>query len=417
MVQKIIIGGIATAISFLLGCTLRGQSPEEIHLARTFEYPVPGQVIIPILYISANDTEKIPDSVSSRWKGYQMINLNALNLLPSDPCLTAFYKQGKNLSARPLIFRLLDKNKAVLVFDAEGDYYFDNNTRDTIDINAPALVFKPICLWQNGLACEIILPLMINVNAVGGKFQSIEIQNYLQYRARYLVEGDTLVVNIQAHYYKMWCYYKDPGVPSDSLLSFQINEPFKFSGKWYRLSNIDLCGNKASIEAVRGDRIQGFREGQYVDMAILRALTEKNLMTGSDAISWSNTPFFLLHFWGEWCAPCMEELPEVKALDERLSAKGKVQMIYYPFIFKDTLISRTEACISNNALSRRQSYCIPKNCQLEAGGAEWCNVADLLNVHALPQFILVGADGKIWLRTSRDGLSQTILKLKALDLY
>ncbi len=408
---------MATAISFLLGCALRGQSREEIHLVRTFEYPVPGQVIIPILYISANDIEKIPDSISIRWKGYQMIHLTALNLLPSDPYLTTFYKQGKNLSARSLIFSLLDKNKAVVIFDAEGDYCFDNNTRDTINLNSPTLVFKPISLWQNGSICEITLPLMINVNTVRGEFQSMEIQNYLQYRARCLVEGDTLAINIQAHYYRMWCYYSDPGLPADSLSLFQINEPFKFKGKWYKLKNLDLCGNKISLEYIQGDQIQGFHEGQYVDMAILRELTEKNLMTGADTINWVNTPFFLLHFWGEWCAPCMEELPEVKALDQRLSAKGKVQMIYYPFIFKDQLISRTEACISSHALSRRQSYCIPKNCQLEEGGMEWCNVADLLNVHAFPQFILVGADGKIWLRTSRDDLSQTILKLQALDLY
>ncbi len=418
MMQKLMLSGVATAISFFIGCTLQGQTREEISLVRTFEYPAPKNVIIPILNITANDVEKIPDSVSGSWKQYMMIKSTALNFLPGDSYLNTFYKQGNNTSVRPLIFRLIDKNRAIVIFDAEGDFNFDNNTKDTIGLNSPALVFKSIKLWNNDQMCEITMPLIFDISTAKGEFQNMEIQNYLQYQLHCKIGEDTLLVKIQAHNYKMWCYYGDPEWPADSLSSFQIMEPFKVKDKWYKLTNFDLCNNTVMLERIEGDRIQGFREGQYVDMELLKNLTEANLMTGTEAINWRRTPFFLLHFWGEWCAPCMVELPEVNSLDQHLSSKKKVRMIHYPWIFKDNLVSRTEECINKNALSKLQSYCIANKClHIQKDGMEYCNVADLLNVHAFPQFILIDADGKILLRTTKSDLDQVIEKLQALGLY
>lgn len=415
MLKLINWGGIALAISFLFGCKLKGQSPEILSLSRTYDYPTKSGVIIPTLLINPSDIERPPDSLPNAFQSYQYVKLTTLNLIPSDPYLSSFYRQGNNLAPRPLLFRLLNRDSVLVILDADGDADFFEERFDTIATNTSVLLLKSLILTSGDQSCHMTLPLLIRIEYEKGAFRGMEIQNYLQYELCKPLAGDTLKVDIHTHYYLMGCYYHDPDLPADSLSMFQMNEPFRFKNAWYKLSDLDLCANTVQFARLKGDKIMGFQEGQYLDMALLQRLTDKNLMPGGQGVDWAQKKYFLLHFWGEWCGPCVAELPEVRTLDESLAA-GSVQMIHYPWVFKKTLLNRTQDCIKDNSLSLRQSYCIVGDCSPEDNEKEQCNVASLVHIRPLPQFILIDAKGKILFRGNK-GVEQAAQKLKDLGLY
>ena len=50
---------------------------------------------------------------------------------------------------------------------------------------------------------------------------------------------------------------------------------------------------------------------------------ESELLTGEKfELSQLQGKYVLLDFWGTWCAPCLKEIPELKALHEKFAPKG-----------------------------------------------------------------------------------------------
>ncbi len=151
-------------------------------------------------------------------------------------------------------------------------------------------------------------------------------------------------------------------------------------------------------------------------MAKLRQLTDMHMMEGQ-TINWGDKPYTLLHFWGEWCAPCRAEMPEVKALDGHLEAGKQVQMVHYPFVFRKDLLERTLIYIRENNLSSIQSFCGSDTCSMDETVKEECDVCSFARVSSFPNYILLDQQGKILFLNKHGSAQVAIDKLKALGLY
>jgi thiol-disulfide isomerase/thioredoxin len=383
---------------------------------RKYDYPLPPGTTVTDVISRPHNVKHIPDSIAhSSPEGYQYLAFGAQFVLPNDPYLSPFYNQGNNNTSRSVLFRLLSDDRVAFILDADGDCNFLEEKIDTVPVNKPALIKRALVLTKNGQECPLLLPLEINFQYDGHTFQSMSIRNLLKYQIKYPLARDTLIIDIRTHHLNMQCYLY-PSPAKDSILHFRLNEPFLFKGSFYRLTNLDLCDNTITLEKLQGDKIQGYKEGFYIDMVTLRQLTDKHVMESS-RIPWGKKPYTLLHFWGEWCDPCRAETPEVKALDEHLTKGKLVQIIHYPFVFKKALLERTLSYIRENNLSHYQSFCGIGDCSEYEKAEEQCDVCGFARISEYPKYILLDQQGKILFLRKNAGVQVVINKLKSLGLY
>lgn len=400
-----------------MSCNLKSQSHvHTINTVRKYDYPLQPGTIVPDIISNPSNIKDLPDSIYAfAPHGYQYIEFLVQFLLPSDPYLTALFVQGKNADLRSLLFKRLRGDKIAFIMDADGDGNFLEEKVDTVPVNKPFLIMREMMLTKDGKPCPFTLPLEIRVDYQGETFQKMSIRNLLKYQITYPLGQDTLLVDIRAHQHKMQCYLY-LHTPKDSIFRFRLNEPFLFKGVYYKLSNLDLCDNTVNLERLKGNKIMGYKEGFYLDMVMLRQLTDLHIMEGS-SIQWGKKPYTLLHFWGEWCDPCRAETPELKALDEHLEAGKQVQMIHYPFVMKKELLGRTLTYIRENNLSLHQSFCVSGNCSVDETVKEQCDVCSLARVTGFPKYILLDQRGKILFLNEKGGIQSAVNKLKELGLY
>lgn len=413
--KTLVISNLTAILAFCMSYHLQSQS-HVIATERKYDYPLQAGIIVPDIISRPHNIKNLPDSISaSSLIGYQYLEFYAQFVLPYESYLSPFYDQGNNDAPRSVLFKYLKGNKIAFILDADGDGNFLEEKVDTVPVNKPTLTIRALLLTKNGQPCPFMLPLEINVNYQGEIFQSMSIRNLLKYQIKYPLGQDTLLVDIRAHQLNMQCYL-NLHTPKDSIIRFRLNEPFLFKGLYYRLTNLNLCDNTVTLERLESDKIRGYKEGFYLDMVMLRQLTEKHLMKGS-TIPWGDKPYTLLHFWGEWCDPCRAETPEVNALDEHLKTGKQVQMVHYPFVFKKELLGRTLSYIQENKLSPLQSLCISGNCAVDESEKEQCDVCSFARVSDFPKYILLDQQGKILFLNKQGGAQVAINKLKVLGLY
>jgi thiol-disulfide isomerase/thioredoxin len=405
---------VATAAFLLLSCHLKSQSTK-VTVYRDYDYPTPPKVTIPEIVIHPKNLFKTPDSLTS-FKDYSYVNFYADYVLPNDPYLTPFYRQGNNFKPRSLLVKYLQENSIALVIDGDGDGNFDEEKIDTISTDHPEMIEREFVLINDNKNCPVTLPLRVETKFNGSTFQEMRIKNLLTYRLRYSWGVDTFSIDIYTHLQYIWCYMHS-GEPKDTLSIFRLNEPFRFKEKYYKLSNLDLCANSVTLERLTGSKVIGYNEGHHIDMPLFRQLTDQNLMLKGSDLNYKSKPYLLLHFWGEWCGPCRAETETVKALDAHLEAGEKVQMVHYPWVFEKKLLQRTLDYIDQHGLSTRQSYCFGEGCSSDDAIKEQCHVATLLRVSNYPCYILINSDGKVILRNDRGDANDVVLKLKKLGLY
>jgi len=102
--------------------------------------------------------------------------------------------------------------------------------------------------------------------------------------------------------------------------------------------------------------------------------------------------YYLIDFWGTWCMPCLEEIPNIEKAYAKFSAKG-FQIISLAF-------SSPEEDFKNQ---RKKTPMPWLHALLSDTDAD--NLAQLYNVQYIPKMLLVGPDGKIIANeeTLRDG--------------
>ncbi|HEY6169307.1 MAG TPA: TlpA disulfide reductase family protein, partial [Verrucomicrobiae bacterium] len=108
----------------------------------------------------------------------------------------------------------------------------------------------------------------------------------------------------------------------------------------------------------------------------------------------------LVDFWATWCAPCVAELPNVKAAYEKLHEKG----FEIVGISLDSSREKLDAFVKKEQMPWPQYF----------DGKGWENaISSSFNIHSIPAMWLVDKRGIIRDVTARDNLAARIEKLLA----
>lgn len=91
----------------------------------------------------------------------------------------------------------------------------------------------------------------------------------------------------------------------------------------------------------------------------------------------------LIDFWASWCGPCMDEMPNVKALYEKYHDRG----LEIVGVSMDNNKAKWEGAIERTGLVWHHVSSLK--------GMNRCPVAKLYQVVAIPKLYIVGKDGKI----------------------
>jgi thiol-disulfide isomerase/thioredoxin len=414
---------VVLAIQVLAVCALHGQNTQTFTLKRAFEtLPLPKGKIIPIIglepYQTQTNLRHLKDNydttkqvaVPDQYQQHTYLALHPMYLLPNDAYLGEFFRQGRNYGPYGLFFKFLDDQTIELVLDTDADLDFAEEKKDTIPANQDALWKTGVELTHSNTKCHLPLQLLMHFYSKKGIFEKLDIQNLLQFEFRHPVKGNLLSIDINTHQHNIRCRYVDPSQKKDSIISFSLNEPFLFNHNWYQLNNLNLCENTVDLKEITTNKMYGYKEGFYIDMVIFKKLTDNNLMF-DQKVDWAKSNYYLLHFWGEWCGPCMDEMDEVKQLDKQLAQGKEVQIIHYPLVPKENLVGRTVMAIEKNAFSRLQSICVAvSGCEDAVNDKEQCNVAQYLRAFRIPQYILLNRDGKILYRGDRVSNGENLLE-------
>ena len=91
----------------------------------------------------------------------------------------------------------------------------------------------------------------------------------------------------------------------------------------------------------------------------------------------------LIDFWASWCGPCMDEMPNVKAIYEKYHDRG----LEIVGVSMDNNKANWERAIERAGLVWHHVSSLK--------GMNRCPVAKLYQVVAIPKLYIIGKDGKI----------------------
>jgi len=172
------------------------------------------------------------------------------------------------------------------------------------------------------------------------------------------------------------------------------------------LDSGDRDGALQAWEAVRAKlpdpRIEEFIQGRVrVIQSIGKeppALAAKDLEGKQVTLEQLRGKVVLLDFWASWCAPCVEELPNVVAVHEEFKDRGFEVL----GVSLDRERERLDGFLKEHPMPWRQVF--------DLGGA----LAQLYEVDSIPSTWLIGRDGKIARRNLRgEALRAAVARLVA----
>lgn len=101
--------------------------------------------------------------------------------------------------------------------------------------------------------------------------------------------------------------------------------------------------------------------------------------------------YLLLDFWASWCGPCVEQMPNVKRLYDKYSARG-LRVIG---VSTDDDPSAWQNAIEKYGLARYPQVLSRESSEQELFFDELADIATRYEVNSIPCFILIDHDGKI----------------------
>lgn len=169
-------------------------------------------------------------------------------------------------------------------------------------------------------------------------------------------------------------------------VSYKVGDSLYLSNRQLVLKSINKEGTSITFEDLgKLNSDIGIEEGK-----IILPIPVRDIHTGSYQKLGKNGKLTLVEFWGTWCVPCIQLLPDIKALVE----KNKIQLIkvayddsiktVYRFLEKEGIYGINVFDDANNHI-----------------------LASQLKVRDFPTFLLVDSRGKILLRSvGKDGFKR-----------
>ncbi len=293
------------------------------------------------------------------------------------------------------LIKTSSRDSVFIVIDENANKDFSDEVIDVVKIGQPA--YKKLNLVLDSFTnLRFLVPIQIEVNRTPADKLQISCKNLAKYELIHHLEDTTLRLNLLMNPFNVNFKIQDIDLKDGKIRiqSIEMKEPFFFNGKLRVLDQFDLLKATVKFRTLAPDEIPlGYREGYYLDIKKLRSLTDPYLASDC-GISWSKSKYFLLYFWGHWCAPCMSKIEATKSLAERLNASDQIILINYPTVFheKDTLA--LSKVIFSNKLPCRQVVQVIGPREANEGIAIR-DVVSLAKINAYPEYLLLNSKGKI----------------------
>jgi len=190
------------------------------------------------------------------------------------------------------------------------------------------------------------------------------------------------------------CFYLPDSASSGRFKTtrYVLGEPFPFGRYYYMLDQLDIPNKRIRLTTFPPDhRPFGYKEGYFLNMDSLQTLLQNYYqnLKNVPVVAWNPDRYKLFYFWGTWCGPCMEKLPQSTALYHKLTASSKLDMIPV------ALLSPQENIDSFHSMLKERK--IPfVNILQGKEGVGW--IIDLFKNYSFPNYILIGPDGKVIFR-------------------
>lgn len=180
---------------------------------------------------------------------------------------------------------------------------------------------------------------------------------------------------------------------------YVVNDIIPIGTEKYKFKSFSQLADSILLEKVVGnDPLYGHMVGYY-----LPELSGKDAISGKERkISREDKKYLLLDFWGTWCGPCLQLLPDLKKMNAGLN---------------QDMVSMLGICMDNDEdevrkfIKENQIYW-PQIFEKKAPSG----IVDKLDVKEFPTFILADPDGKIVFResglTGHQRLQEYLKKLK-----
>jgi thiol-disulfide isomerase/thioredoxin len=171
---------------------------------------------------------------------------------------------------------------------------------------------------------------------------------------------------------------------------YSLSDTIYAGNEMIMLDTLSILGDTVIFKSVgKSEYMSGLQKGAVVKyVSGNEFLTEKyreiNLKRSDDK-------YTLLHFWGSWCGPCIENLPKISSFYN--SYQNRVDMIGFPYETKKD-IPKAKSLMQKYSMNWTQIS------QPIDDPFQKADVVKQLRIDAFPTYILLNSNGVIVVRTS-----------------
>ena len=185
----------------------------------------------------------------------------------------------------------------------------------------------------------------------------------------------------------------------DNINSFtyKLKDTFSIGKSFYKLDSLDFLGDTAYLSKVVGYKSNfGWNVGSYLKQF---KFTDQN----QTLYTTKNKSYTLIEFWGTWCGPCKELLPEIK---KDISLLKQKNIAYYSFALEYDSKENFNKFLHANEINWPNVYVAKDN--------EYNFILKNLKVITYPLFILKDRDDKLIFRDAgTDGYKRIVQFIKS----
>jgi thiol-disulfide isomerase/thioredoxin len=180
----------------------------------------------------------------------------------------------------------------------------------------------------------------------------------------------------------IFIYDHNKKIPSEFRgdIPLQIGDTTNTDGSDYLIKSISLWGDTLKLDYLGSNsRSIGYTEGLFIP-----EFSASRLDSSMFSINQYRGKFLLLDFWGTWCKPCIELVPELRKLNEEYKS--------YNFALVSIAYDNDIKKVADFANKERMNWV---NVFIDENKVDRNSIIEKLKISSFPTTILIGPNGEI----------------------